>query len=327
MLQWEQRSYDFVNLQQVQVVVAPSDAVGAAAAVTVPADPGCACFGLQTTATTVAASSSSDAAATVSLTMTVVRGALQLVVAGSVEVGTPAQSFTIACRDPLRRASDLLAAALVEAGATGAVVAADAMSVVTNAPECDDANSTSSYVRVPMISAPLAELLNHTLLESDNTYAEAVLRRLGSDGSISQGLSTVREVLNQSTEIPPPVGLPLALDLDELSAQDGSGLSRHGLVMPPFLAALMAGADSEYLDLLPLAGVSGTLSNRFIGTIAEGNLRAKTGSMSNVNSLTGVVGDVAFSILSDACPISASKVRQGIDDIAVLFAEQPPASR
>ena len=45
------------------------------------------------------------------------------------------------------------------------------------------------------------------------------------------------------------------------------------------------------------------------------------GSMTNVNSLTGVVGDVAFSILSDACPAPASTVRQAIDDIAVLFAQ------
>jgi len=46
--------------------------------------------------------------------------------------------------------------------------------------------------------------------------------------------------------------------------------------------------------------------------------------MSNVNALSGVVGDVAFSILSDACPLASATVRQGIDDIAVLFATVPP---
>ena len=51
---------------------------------------------------------------------------------------------------------------------------------------------------------------------------------------------------------------------------------------------------------------------------------AKTGTMSNVNALSGVVGDVAFSILSDACPLASATVRQGIDDIAVLFATIPP---
>jgi D-alanyl-D-alanine carboxypeptidase/D-alanyl-D-alanine-endopeptidase (penicillin-binding protein 4) len=111
------------------------------------------------------------------------------------------------------------------------------------------------------------------------------------------------------------------LDLAQYSAYDGSGLSRHDLVCPSFLAALMAFADERYLQLLPLAGVSGTLSSRFIGTAAEGKLRAKTGTMTNVNALSGVVGNVAFSILSDSCPQPSSVVRQGIDDIAVLFAE------
>jgi hypothetical protein len=43
--------------------------------------------------------------------------------------------------------------------------------------------------------------------------------------------------------------------------------------------------------------------------------------MSNVNALSGRVNDVAFSILSDSCPQSSTLVRQGIDDIAVLFAQ------
>jgi D-alanyl-D-alanine carboxypeptidase/D-alanyl-D-alanine-endopeptidase (penicillin-binding protein 4) len=322
---------------QVEVVVAPGAAVGAAAAVTVPADPGSACFGVAIAATTTASAATvssppppppppaafSSSTAALSLSVDVVRGAVVVAVSGSISVGAPPQSFAVACRDPLRRAADVLAQALRGAGAVGAVSAADAYSVVTDAPECDD---TATAATVPMFSAPLAQLLNHTLLESDNTYAEAVLRRLGADGSVAQGLAAVRTVLSNggggSASTP---GLPVALNLNELSAADGSGLSRHGLVTPRFLAALVAGADPAFISLLPLAGVSGTLANRFVGTVAEGKLRAKTGSMSNVNALTGVVGDVAFAILSDACPQPSSNVRDGIDAIAVLFAEQSPA--
>ncbi len=57
---------------------------------------------------------------------------------------------------------------------------------------------------------------------------------------------------------------------------------------------------------------------RRFGGAAEGS-----GSMTNVNALSGRVGDVAFSILSDSCPVAASTVRAGIDEIAVLFAELP----
>lgn len=111
-----------------------------------------------------------------------------------------------------------------------------------------------------------------------------------------------------------------------------------------FTAARNPAADEAYIKLLPLAGRTGTLANRFIGTPAEGILYAKTGwqqfpdsllqreeashsgallagSMTNVNALSGRVNDVTFSILSDSCPVAASEVRQGIDDIAVLFAQ------
>ena len=71
-------------------------------------------------------------------------------------------------------------------------------SVVTAAPECDSAaavggsatalSSGPSSPAAVMASAPLSALLNHTLLESDNTYAEAITRRLGADGSFAAGL-------------------------------------------------------------------------------------------------------------------------------------------
>ena len=48
-------------------------------------------------------------------------------------------------------------------------------------------------------------------------------------------------------------------------------------------------------------------------------LYAKTGTETGINALSGRVGDVAFSILSNSCPQPSSVVRQGIDDIAVLF--------
>jgi hypothetical protein len=52
-------------------------------------------------------------------------------------------------------------------------------------------------------------------------------------------------------------------------------------------------------------------------------LSASAGAMTNVNALSGQVGDVAFSILCDSCPQSSTTIKAGIDDIAVLFAELP----
>jgi len=195
---------------------------------------------------------------------------LVLSVRGSLLAGSGHVDLVVACRDPLRRAGMALVSTLKSAGVPSAhpapedgTTGAGGGFVVSNAPECNDSNNNA--VTVSMTSARLDVLLNHTLLESDNTYAEAVLRRLG-DGGYASGLSAVRSVLGG-----------WGLDLSLLSQADGSGLTRHGLVTSTFLAALMSAADEAFVELLPLAGETGTLSNRFIGTPAYGKLRAKTG--------------------------------------------------
>src|SRR5207302_11296965 len=74
--------------------------------------------------------------------------------------------------------------------------------------------------------------------------------------------------------------------------EEGSGLSRNNLTTPNATVALLefmnrhkcAGA---YLEALPIAGVDGTLRNRMKGTVAAGNVRAKTGTLRWANSLSG----------------------------------------
>jgi D-alanyl-D-alanine carboxypeptidase/D-alanyl-D-alanine-endopeptidase (penicillin-binding protein 4) len=85
------------------------------------------------------------------------------------------------------------------------------------------------------------------------------------------------------------------------------------------------GAGSAWMTALPLAGRSGSLSDRMRGTPAEGNVRAKTGTMSNVRSLAGYVttadGEhLAFAILANNVEGTGAQAISAVDAIAVRLA-------
>src|SRR5712671_2925426 len=82
-----------------------------------------------------------------------------------------------------------------------------------------------------------------------------------------------------------------------------------------------------YLATLPIAGVDGTLRYRMKGTAAERNVHAKTGTIGNVNTLSGYVttaaGErLAFSLMLNAYDADGkNSVTHDIDLIAVMLAE------
>jgi D-alanyl-D-alanine carboxypeptidase/D-alanyl-D-alanine-endopeptidase (penicillin-binding protein 4) len=87
-----------------------------------------------------------------------------------------------------------------------------------------------------------------------------------------------------------------------------------------------ASLKGPFEESLPIAGRDGSLSNRMKGTAAEGNARAKTGSMSNVRGLSGFVttadGEpLAFSILANNFETPADTINRTADAIVVRLAE------
>lgn len=122
------------------------------------------------------------------------------------------------------------------------------------------------------------------------------------------------------------------LPADEVKFEEGSGLSRNNLTTAHATVALLVAmarhrAAADFEASLPVAGVDGSLRTRMKGTPAEGNVRAKTGTLRYANSLAGYVttagGErLAFCVMlnrNSGQPPERS-VRQEVDDIAVWLA-------
>lgn len=153
-------------------------------------------------------------------------------------------------------------------------------------------------------SAPLAKLLQHMLVVSDNHYAEQLMRTLGGDNGDTpddaDGLRAERTVLAEQAI--PATGLHLV---------DGSGLAHANRVAAITLARIlmrydaMAGGNVLY-PLLPRGGKDGTLK-MYDFTSAQGRVRAKSGHLDGVSSLAGYVdtrrhGRVVFAFLINGSP-------------------------
>jgi len=178
-------------------------------------------------------------------------------------------------------------------------------------------------------SRPLSGIVGKMMKPSQNLYAQLLLLQVGAR-------SQKREDGNQTTEEAGIVELQrfaaeAGIQPGELLFDEGSGLSRRALVTPNAVVELLKFMGRHryadiYREALPIAGVDGTLRNRMKGTPAERNVRAKTGTIGNVNTLSGYVttatGErLAFSLMLNAYDAdSKNSVKHDIDPIAVMLA-------
>jgi D-alanyl-D-alanine carboxypeptidase/D-alanyl-D-alanine-endopeptidase (penicillin-binding protein 4) len=134
-------------------------------------------------------------------------------------------------------------------------------------------------------SPPLSEIIDVALKWSRNIYAETLLLSMAPEGqpkSWPGGLTALEETLND-----------WGIFREYFLARDGSGLSRYDYVSTDALTWLLTylWMDPKHAEpfraALPVFGVSGTVENRLKGTPASGRVWAKTGSMSQVRSLSG----------------------------------------
>ena len=153
-------------------------------------------------------------------------------------------------------------------------------------------------------SPPLIERLRQMMNESDNVMAESIGREVAAVQNRPQSFDgSVQAVLSQLDKAKIDTGNARLLDSSGLSVDDRlTAETLDGVVNAA------AGSDQPnlrpLLDLLPIAGGSGTLSNRYLdtdaGRAAAGYLRAKTGSLTGTNSLAGIVTDASGRVLTFA---------------------------
>ncbi len=158
-------------------------------------------------------------------------------------------------------------------------------------------------------SAPLSQIVERLLTVSDNEAAEVVAHHVGlevaGDASFEGGAIGTATTLNG-----------LGVDLDGAQLDDGSGLSRgNRLDVETLIAVLRVAASPEHPELravlsgLPVGGFNGSLQDRFDSATPaqQGRVRAKTGTLTGVSGLAGLVTDAGGNTL--AVVLAADQVR------------------
>jgi D-alanyl-D-alanine carboxypeptidase/D-alanyl-D-alanine-endopeptidase (penicillin-binding protein 4) len=173
------------------------------------------------------------------------------------------------------------------------------------------------------VSIPLDQDIALTNKISQNLHAELILRLLGktfgADGSFAQGSRVVRQFL-----------VDAGVSDADFFLYDGSGMSPDDRIAPRAYAQLLSYASRQpwgaaWRDTLPVAGVDGTLANRFKTSPLKGRLWAKTGTLNETNALSGYLTaasgkTLAFSILVNGRRPGSDAELQAIDRIAEAIA-------
>jgi D-alanyl-D-alanine carboxypeptidase/D-alanyl-D-alanine-endopeptidase (penicillin-binding protein 4) len=256
--------------------------------------------------------------------------------------GTVPPGFTadLAVEDPAAFAAAAFRQALVSRGikVKGSAVAHHRCSTATEEFSDERAQplkltrSSLSTVAAPLdgrrvlatrVSVPVAQDITVTNKESQNLHAELLLRLLGkvqgADGSFEQGARVVRQFL-----------LNAGVDDNDFFFYDGSGMSPDDRIAPRAYTQLLSYASRQswgaaWRGTFPVAGVDGTLDNRFKSSPLKGRLWAKTGTLNEVNALSGYLTTdsgktLAFSILVNGHRPGSHAELKAIDRIAEAIA-------
>lgn len=239
-----------------------------------------------------------------------------LTIAGSIRAGAKPARLLVSAGDPTRWFAGVLRHHLI---ARGIVVAGEAVDIddVQPAPQREYATLLFTHR-----SAPLRELVRPMLKDSVNLYGEALMRLNSGPGALPTNDAALEGLKRRLA------AWGVAPDAQQIV--DGSGLSRRNALSPEALVVVLQRmydptGESPFMQALPTAGVDGSLATRLKDTPAAGNLRAKTGTMSNIRTLAGYVTtrdkeDVALVVMVNNFEGTSAEAAAAIDAIAVRLA-------
>jgi D-alanyl-D-alanine carboxypeptidase/D-alanyl-D-alanine-endopeptidase (penicillin-binding protein 4) len=250
----------------------------------------------------------------------------RLRVTGAVPAGSTGTE-RVATRDPVRQATAALARALegrgIEIEGGWEVVWGEARYLgggcrAGRVPECSRATRLAG-----LESPPMSEVARGILEPSQNWMTEQVVRYLGAGDSVkagwAAGLDTVAAVLVRE----------VGVDSLDLSLRDGSGLSAYNLVTPQAVLGVLEWTDEQpwreaYRAALAAPGEEDSTLERRLTSLGD-RLQAKTGTISNVNSLSGFLRtddgrDLVFSILTNGSGLPPAAVRSAMDRVVQALA-------
>jgi D-alanyl-D-alanine carboxypeptidase/D-alanyl-D-alanine-endopeptidase (penicillin-binding protein 4) len=244
---------------------------------------------------------------------------------GTVPAGGPAIHLELAMTQPAETAGRSLKELLEARGVAvhGTVRALHSPPPVVNSagdPGSPDAPQNAVPTRTVLaehLSPPLLESIRLTNKISQNLHAEMFLRELGrakfGTGSTAAGLFVERDFLRAA-----------GIADGDVVLTDASGLAPQDLVTPRAVAALLRYAQTQpwgadFASTLPVAGVDGTLENRFNAGPATGVIRAKTGSIANVRAISGYAASRRGEALV-FCIVANDNPQHGLDATAIIDA-------
>jgi serine-type D-Ala-D-Ala carboxypeptidase/endopeptidase (penicillin-binding protein 4) len=229
------------------------------------------------------------------------------------------QSFTVkgAMPDPATSFKSELSSMFEKTGIKG-------LGMETESKVAKDIMGSTMVEEYLVLESPrLESLIAHTLMESDNLYAEHFLRQISrakkGNGSTADGLEKLMEWCKEK-----------GLNTGSITVKDGSGLSRGNAVTAEFMVALLERLSKEtyfeaFKNGLPVAGRSGSMNRMGKGTSIEGKLWAKSGYIEGARGYVGYVlkggSYTAFCMLAEDYLFSPTAMRLKMEEVMVEMGE------